>query len=153
MLGQSFLGGSPTCKIATVKKQSNTAKNKNKTAPLLQTPTDEDLSIVFCMFVCYGRDDGVIKHLPLRLDERTVCLHDDVILLTIIHDLSLLAEWMKLTPTKIFGISRSAGNTINCFTWIWFTAGASNPASAISLRWWMPLHRPSFDSSCVVLWV
>lgn len=60
------------------------------------------------MFVCYGRDDGVVEHPPLSLDERTVCLYDDVVLLTIIHDLPLLAERMQLTQAKKFGISREA---------------------------------------------
>lgn len=107
-MGRSFWGGSPSCEVTTVKKQCNTAENKRKTVPLLQTPTDEDLSIVFSMFLCYGRDDGVVEHLLPSLDERTVCLYDDVVLLAIIHDLPLLAERMQLTRAKRFGISREA---------------------------------------------
>ena len=60
------------------------------------------------MFVCYGRDDRVVEHPTPGLDEWTVCLHDDAILLTIIYDLSLLAEGVKLTQTKKFGISRES---------------------------------------------
>jgi len=60
------------------------------------------------MFVCYGCDDGVIEHPTPSLDERTVCLHDDAVFLTIIHDLSLLAEGVKLTQAKKFGISRES---------------------------------------------
>jgi hypothetical protein len=96
---------SPTCEVTTVKKKRNTTRNK-KTVPLLQAPTDENLSIVFPMFLCYGRNDRVIEHPPPSLDERTICLHDDAILLTVIHDLSLLTEWMKLAQVKKFGISR-----------------------------------------------
>jgi len=57
------------------------------------------------MFVRNGRDDGVIKHPLLSPDERTVSLHDDVVLLTIIHDLSLLTERMELTEAKKFEMS------------------------------------------------
>ena len=52
------------------------------------------------MFIRDGCDNRVIKHALLSPDERTVRLHDDVIIVTIIHDLSLLTEWMKLTQVK-----------------------------------------------------
>jgi hypothetical protein len=52
------------------------------------------------MFVRDSRDGGVIEHPLLSPDERTVCLHDDAVLVTIIYDLSLLTERMKLTQAK-----------------------------------------------------
>ena len=52
------------------------------------------------MFVCDGRDGGVIEHSLLSTDERTVRLHDDAVLVTIVYDLSLLTERMKLTQAK-----------------------------------------------------
>ena len=62
------------------------------------------------MFGHDGRDDGVIEHvLHLRPDtkaERSVCLYDDPVLVTVIHDLSLLAERVKLTQAKRFEVSR-----------------------------------------------
>ena len=58
------------------------------------------------MFVRDGCDDGVIEHPLPSLDERTVCLDDDAIRLTIIYDLSLLTERMKLTQAKKVGMSR-----------------------------------------------
>lgn len=70
------------------------------------------------MFVRHGRDDGVIEHPPSRLNERTVCLHDDTVLLAIIYDLPLLAEWVKLIRAKQFEMSCSGqpGNVVHDFT-------------------------------------
>lgn len=58
------------------------------------------------MFVRDGCDDGVIEHPLPSLDERTVRLNGDAIRLTVIYDLSLLKEWMKLTQAKEIGMSR-----------------------------------------------
>lgn len=105
-----------------------------ETAPFLQGPTDEYLSIIFSMFFRDGRDNRVVEHSLLSPNERTVRLHDDIVLLTKIHDSSLLTKRMKLTRVNEHGMSGWSGST-DGFTWIWFTAGGSNPASVISLRW------------------
>ena len=78
---------------------------KRATAPLLQSPADEYLSIVFPVFVRDGRDGGMVEHPLPGLDERTVRLYYDAILVAIIHDLSLLTEWMKLAQKKQFEMS------------------------------------------------
>ena len=69
------------------------------------------------LFRC-GRDDGVIKHPPSCLNEWTVCLHDDSVLLAIIYDLPLLTEWMKLSRAKKFDMScgEKPGSSIHNFT-------------------------------------
>jgi len=72
--------------------------------PLLQSPTDENLGVTFSMFFRCGRDDGVIEHPPSRLNERTVCLYNDTVLLAILYDLPLLAEWMKLNLVHGWGL-------------------------------------------------
>jgi len=58
------------------------------------------------MFVRDGRDGGVIEHPLPSLDERTVRLYYDTIIVAIIHDLSLLTERMELTQNNGFEMSR-----------------------------------------------
>jgi hypothetical protein len=58
------------------------------------------------MFVRDGRDGEVIEHPLLSPDERTIRLNDDTVPVTIIYDLPLLAERMKLTQAKKFEMSR-----------------------------------------------
>ena len=57
-----------------------------------------------------SRDNGVIEHALLGSDKRTVCLHDDPVLVTVIHNLSLLAERMKLAQAKSFETESRAGS-------------------------------------------
>ena len=76
-----------------------------ETAPLLQSPADEHLGIIFPMFIRDGRDGGVIEHPLPGLDERTVRLYYDAILAAVIHDPSLLAERMKLAQKERFKMS------------------------------------------------
>ena len=78
---------------------------KKATVPLLQSPADKHLSIVFPVFVRDGCDGRMIEHPLPGLDERTVRLYYDAILVAIIHDLSLLTEWVKLTQKKRFEMS------------------------------------------------
>jgi len=48
---------------------NSVAQPKTKeTVPLLQSPTNEYLSVIFSVFVRNGRDDGVIKHPLLSPD-------------------------------------------------------------------------------------
>jgi len=79
--------------------------NKGETLPLLQSPADEYLCIIFPMFVCDRCDGRVIEHSLPGLDERTVRLHYDAILVAIIHDLSLLTERVKLVQKMGFEMS------------------------------------------------
>ena len=58
------------------------------------------------MFFRDGRDNRVIEHALPSLDERTVRLYDDAIVVTIIYDLSLLTERVKLTKVKSLDMSR-----------------------------------------------
>ena len=51
-----------------------------------------------------GRDNEVIERVLLRPDKRTVYLHDDDTLVTVIRDLSLLTELVKLTQAKRFEV-------------------------------------------------
>jgi len=78
--------------------------------PFLQSPADENLGVIFSVLVRCSRDYGVIKHPTSRLDERAVCLHDDAILLAIIHDLPLLAERVKLNLIHGWGLEPRLGD-------------------------------------------
>ena len=57
------------------------------------------------MFSRDGRDGGVIEHPLPGLDEWTVRLYYNPILVTITHDLSLLTERVKLAQMKRFEMS------------------------------------------------
>jgi len=101
VLGLSFWVGLPICKAATVSKQRDVVRTlKRETVPLLQSPANEYLRIVFPMFARDGGDGWMIEHPLPGLDEWTVRLNYDAILAAIIHDLSLLTEWMKLAQKK-----------------------------------------------------
>lgn len=78
-------------------------------APLLQSPTDEHLGVVFSVFKRDCSDGRVIIHSLLSPDEWTVCLYHDTVLLTIVHDLSLLTERVELTKTRRFWVSQASG--------------------------------------------
>ena len=67
---------------------------------------NEYLSIIFSMFVRDGRYGGVIEHPLSGPNEWAIRLHNDTVLLTVIHDFSLLAERMKLAQAKKFEMSR-----------------------------------------------
>ena len=79
--------------------------NKGEVLPLLQSPADEYLSIIFPVFVRDRCDGGMIEHPLSGLDEWTVRLYYDPILVAIIHDLSLLTKWMKLAQMNRFEAS------------------------------------------------
>ena len=79
--------------------------NKGEVLPLLQSPADEYLSIIFPVFSRDGRDGGVIEHPLPGLGEWTVRLYYDPILVAIIHDLSLLTKRMKLAQMNRFEAS------------------------------------------------
>ena len=57
-----------------------------------------------------SRDNGMIEHPLLSPDKGAVCLDDDTVLVTVIHNLSLLAERMKLTQAKSFENESRAGS-------------------------------------------
>ena len=57
------------------------------------------------MFIRDGRDDGVVEHPLLSPNERTVRLHDDTVILTVIYDFSLLTKRMKLTRLRKHEVS------------------------------------------------
>jgi len=79
--------------------------NKGETVPLLQSPADQYLSIIFPMFVRDCCDGGMIEHPLPGLDEWAVRLNYDAILVAIIHNLSLLTKRMKLAQKKRFEMS------------------------------------------------
>jgi len=92
--------------VINIQREAVSKRNRRETAPLLQSPADEHLSIIFSMLVRDGRDSGVIEHPLLSPDERTVRLYDDTGLLAIIYDFSLLAERVKLNRANGFEMSR-----------------------------------------------
>ena len=84
------------------------------------------------------------------LSERRVSFDNDTVCFAVFHDRSLLTKGMELDPKSGQRASKSCvtvGGDIATWrspriTSIWFTLGASRPASWISLRWCTPLaHR------------
>lgn len=78
------------------------------------------MGVIFSVFIRDRRNGGMIKHPLPSSDERTVCLHHNAILLTIIYNLSLLKERMELPNegVRAGGHSGWLRNRADGFTWI-----------------------------------
>jgi hypothetical protein len=71
---------------------------------LLETVPYQDLCCSLPVLLSNRRECRVIR--LLVADQRTVRLHDDVVLVTIFHNLTLLEPWMKLCERCQHGTTR-----------------------------------------------